>query len=167
MAEASEPVVVVGLQSGHVAAVVEVAAQMAHRFNGSLVCVTIDPSLLSVGTRSDGSEMIEAIDPDAGESTPQGLSEADVAAVQDLAVRSHVEVEHLTRVGDPARVLASVAEERHAELIVVGTRTGRHRVAEFFNGSVAARLTHQQHRPVLVVPTDPVGFDDSLPWGAA
>ena len=160
MAETPEPIVVVGLQSGHLAAVVDVAAQMARRSNASLVCVTIDPSSLSDGTPSDGSGMIEAIDPDAGGSIPQGLSEADVAAVQDLAARSHVEVEHLTRVGDPARVLASVAEERHAEVIVVGTRTGRHRVADFYNGSVAARLTHQQHRPVLVVPTDPVGFDD-------
>ncbi|ROP58689.1 universal stress protein [Curtobacterium sp. PhB115] len=164
MAEEARPVIVAGLQVGDVEAVATVAAQIAHRFNAALVCVTIDPSLLSIGTRPDGSEMIEAIDPDSSESTPRGLPDDDIAVIQGVAARYQVPVENLTRVGDPARMLAAIAEERQAELIVVGTRTGRHRMAEFFNGSVAARLTHQQHRPVLVVPTNPVGFDAPLPW---
>jgi len=52
-------------------------------------------------------------------------------------------------------------------MIVVGSQTGRRRVAEFFNASVAARLTHQQHRPVVVVPHAPVGFESALPWDAS
>ena len=50
-----------------------------------------------------------------------------------------------------------------AVMIVVGTNTGWHRLAELVNGSVAARLTRHQHRPVLVVPTDPGGFDHHSP----
>ncbi len=69
----------------------------------------------------------------------------------------------LTKVGDPVRAFATVADERDAVMIVVGTNTGWHRLAELFNGSVAARLTRHQSPPVLVVPTDPVGFDHHSP----
>lgn len=164
MSAGVDSVVVAGLQPGNVLEIARVAARTAQRFDAVLVCVTVDPSLLSAGTRFDGSEMIEAIDPDVGGSTPPGLSDGDVAAIAAVAARYCVRVEHFTRVGDPARLLAMVAEERQAEMIVVGTRMGRHRVAEFFNGSVAARLAHQQHRPVLVVPTNPVRVDGLLPW---
>ncbi len=57
-------VIVVGVQHEQVCAVVEVAAQFAQRFGAALVCVTVDSSLLSAGTRSDGSAIVEAIDPD-------------------------------------------------------------------------------------------------------
>jgi nucleotide-binding universal stress UspA family protein len=160
-------VVVVGVQAGQAGTVVDVAARFARRFGAALVCVTVDPSLLSVGTRSDGSEIVEAIDPDSADSTPQELPDADRIALDRAAAQHGVHVEILTRVGDPAHALAGVAEERDAVMIVVGTQTGRRRVAEFFNGSVAARLSHQQHRPVLVVPTEPVGFDNPLPWDAS
>lgn len=163
----SATVIVVGVQQDQTCTVVDVAAQFAHRFGAALVCVTVDLSLLSAGTRSDGSEIVEAIDPDVADSTPQGFPDGDRIALERAARRHGVAVEVLTRVGDPARALAGVAEERDAVMIVVGTQTGRRRVAEFFNGSVAARLTHQQHRPVLVVPMEPVGFDEPLPWDAS
>lgn len=159
--------VVVGVQAGQAGTLVDVAARIAYRFGAALVCVTVDPSLLSAGTRPDSSEIVEAIDPDSADSTPLALPDADRIALDRAAVQHGVHVEILTRVGDPARALARVAEERDAVMIVVGTRTGRRRVAEFFNGSVAARLSHQQHRPVLVVPMEPVGFDDPLPWDAS
>jgi nucleotide-binding universal stress UspA family protein len=109
---------------------------------------------------------IEAIDPDWADSTPQDLPKEDRAALEGAAAQHDVDVDVLTRVGDPARALADVAEQYDAVMIIVGARTGRRRVAEFFDGSVAARLTHQQHRPVLVVPMEPVAFADSLPWHA-
>jgi len=157
-------VVVAGVQAGQVRDVATVAAQLAERFDVSLVCVTVDPALLQAGTRPDGSAIVEPIDPDTADAQPHPLPAADVATLQQIAATHGVPVEVLTRVGDPARALTNVADERDAVLIVVGTQTGRRRIAEFFNGSVAARLTHQQHRPVVVVPVDPVGFDEPLPW---
>ena len=59
-------VVVVGVQSGQGHDVVGVAAAVAERFSARLVCVVVDPALLSAGVRADGSEIIEPIDPDLG-----------------------------------------------------------------------------------------------------
>lgn len=159
--------VVVGVQAGQVRDVVTVAAQIAERFTVPIVCVTVDPALMSAGNRPDGSDIIESIDPDSADARPVDLPEADRAAIEQIAAARSVQASVLTKVGDPAHALAAVAEERDAVMIVVGTQTGRRRITEFFNGSVAARLAHQQHRPVLVVPVDPVGFDESLPWDAS
>ena len=62
-------------------------------------------------------------------------------------------------VGDPALAIKQLATKLDAQLIVVGTRKRGigESIREFFTGSVAARLAHRQHRPVLVVPLqDPV-----------
>ncbi|MDG9301566.1 universal stress protein, partial [Streptococcus pneumoniae] len=77
------------------------------------------------------------------------ISDSDRAAIDAIAAARSVEVEVLTKVGDPVRAFATVADERDAVMIVLGTNTGWHRLAELFNGSVAARLTRHQRRPVL------------------
>lgn len=149
--------VVVGVQPGQGPDVVGVAAAVAERFSARVVCVVVDPALLSTGVRADGSEIIEPIDPDTADSVPQQLPDDDVRIIRDLAAARSVDVDFVSRVGDPSHALASVAEERDAVMIVVGSQAGRRRIAELLTGSVAAHLTHQQHRPVLVVPHDPVG----------
>ncbi|OII24239.1 universal stress family protein [Curtobacterium sp. MCBA15_016] len=159
--------IVAGVQSGQVEGVVGVATLIAKHFGASVVCVAVDPALLSAGARRDSSEIIEPIDPDTADAEPQQLPDRDVAVIHDLAAARSVRVEILIRVGDPSRALTAVAEQRDAGMIVVGSQTGRRRVAEFFNASVAARLTHQQHRPVVVVPHAPVGFESALPWDAS
>ncbi len=155
--------VVVGVQPGHVRDVMDVATQVAERFAVPVVCVTVDAGLLSLGNRADGSAIIEPLDPDSTDRDPQNLSDPDRASIDAIAAARSVEIEVLTKVGDPVRALTTVADERDAVMIVVGTNTGWHRLAEVFNGSVAARLTHHQHRPVLIVPTGPVGFDHHSP----
>jgi nucleotide-binding universal stress UspA family protein len=68
-------------------------------------------------------------------------------------------------VGDPAMALKALADEADAPVIVVGTRRRGfgETLREFFTGSVAARLAHRQHRPVLVVPLeDAIPIED--PW---
>ena len=157
--------VVVGVLPGLAPGVIEVASSIARRFGTTLVCVSVDASLFDAGTRSDGSVMVEPIDPDTADTTPQGLSDSDKAAVRAAATTYGVDVTFVSGVGDPSRALSQVAEDRDAAMLVVGARTGAGRIAEFFTGSVAARLTHRQHRLVLVVPVDPVGFDAPLPWG--
>lgn len=159
-------VVVVGVQPGQAHDVVGVAAAVAERFSARVVCVVVDPALLSTGVRADGSEIIEPIDPDTADSVPQQLPDDDVGLIRDLAAARSVDVEIVSRVGDPGRALAAVAEERDAVMIVVGSQAGRRRMAELLTGSVAAHLTHQQLRPVLVVPRHPVGVTVLQPLDA-
>ena len=52
---------------------------------------------------------------------------------------------------DVAKLLAEAADDVGADLIVIGTH-GRSGVAAAIVGSVARRLCHTSHRPVLVVP---------------
>ena len=156
-------VVVVGVQPGQAHDVVGVAAAVAERFSAPMVCVVVDPALLSAGVRADGSEIIEPIDPDTADSDPQQLPDEDMRVIRDLAAARSVDVDFVSRVGDPSHALAAVAEERDAVMIVVGSQAGRRRIAELLTGSVAAHLTHQQHRPILVVPNDPVGATVLLP----
>jgi nucleotide-binding universal stress UspA family protein len=69
--------------------------------------------------------------------------------------------------GDPALALIQLADELDASLLVVGTRKRGlgESLREFLTGSVAARLSHRQHRPVLVVPLgEPLAPDEELVW---
>ena len=71
-------------------------------------------------------------------------------------------------VGDPALAIKHLAEQLDARLLVVGTRKRGlgESIREFFTGSVAARLAHRQHRPILVVPLgEPVPDDEEI-WPA-
>ncbi|WES63757.1 universal stress protein [Microbacter sp. GSS18] len=71
-------------------------------------------------------------------------------------------------VGDPALALKHLGDKIDARIFVVGTR--KHgfgeSLREFFTGSVAARLSHRQHRPVLVIPLGEPVPDDEDPWSA-
>jgi nucleotide-binding universal stress UspA family protein len=65
-------------------------------------------------------------------------------------------VRHRTRVeeGQPGPVLAEVAGQEHADLVVTGRR-GLSSLAELVHGSVGAYLTHHSPSPVAVVPIEP------------
>ncbi|MDX6586831.1 MAG: hypothetical protein QOI31_1304 [Solirubrobacterales bacterium] len=54
-------------------------------------------------------------------------------------------------VGGPAHVLAEIADSVGADLIVAGTR-GHSPLSGLMLGSVAQRLLHVAHQPVLLVP---------------
>ncbi|WP_232536685.1 fluoride efflux transporter FluC [Curtobacterium aurantiacum] len=119
---ASAGAVVVGVQAGRVRDIVTVAAEIAERFKVPLVCVMVDPALLSAGSRADGSEIIEPIDPDTPDARPVDLPDADRAVIDEIASARSVQASVLTKAGDPARALASVAEERGAvPVAVLGT----------------------------------------------
>jgi nucleotide-binding universal stress UspA family protein len=158
--------IVVGVRPTHHEQVVGVAASLAAQLRVDLVCVWVDPAQIDVGIRSDGSAMTEYIDPDVQEETPPTFPEAARAPILAVAAGHGVVPRFEALAGPAERALAVVAERTDAPMIVVGSRDGgaRHAIREFFNGSVAARLTLRQHRPVLVVPLDPVGFDQPLPW---
>ena len=59
---------------------------------------------------------------------------------------------HGTLPGGPAPAIEEIADEAGADLIVAGTR-GHGGIEGLLVGSVAQRLLHVAHRPVLVVPS--------------
>lgn len=158
--------VVVGVRAPLSEDVVRVAASFAAHLSARLVCVVVDPSRFVAGRRPDGSAVLESVDPDVDVADPEALRGDLEARIASVATRAGVDVELRIEAGDPTRAIAWVAETLGASMIVVGTHRGRGRASEFFSGSIAAQLSHRQHRPVLVVPTDPVGFDEELPWSS-
>jgi nucleotide-binding universal stress UspA family protein len=72
-------------------------------------------------------------------------NQADQFAADAVEIRDEM-------VGGPAHVIAELAEETGADLIVVGTR-GHSSVAGLLLGSVTHRLLHIAGCPVLAVPS--------------
>jgi nucleotide-binding universal stress UspA family protein len=81
------------------------------------------------------------------------LAHKRVTEAGELANSEDVKVEAVVAEQDPAAALVSVAEERDARLIVVGSHGERPLSAALLR-SVPHKLLHLSHRPVLVVPHD-------------
>ncbi|HLV89809.1 MAG: universal stress protein [Acidimicrobiales bacterium] len=90
--------------------------------------------------------------------TPEALSTAliegqkevldNLVAALDL---EGVDYETLQDLGDPASRLIAIAEERNADLMVIGRR-GAGLVERVIIGSVADRICHHSPCPVLLIP---------------
>lgn len=158
--------IIVGVIPGQPAAVVAAAAVFAERFDADLVCVSVDASRYTVVREPDGQVLAMPIDSDLADDV---VEEFDPDLHRTIAeVLDHHPVRWSVRAlaGGPAQELAGLAEEVDAAMIIVGTRDSgiRGSLHEFFNGSVAVQLAHRQHRPIVVVPLNPVGAEGDLPW---
>lgn len=158
--------IVLGYVPGQRDTVLEQAAAFALRLNAELICAVVDEGRYVVEELPDGTVRSMPIDPD-------GVDEDE--DVRDRRVQSHINevlagrdvrwrVQFLA--GEPAAALAHLADTVDAVMIVVGTRSvhARRSMRDFFGGSNAVRLAHRQHRPVLVIPLNPVAHDADLPW---
>jgi nucleotide-binding universal stress UspA family protein len=93
----------------------------------------------------------------AGAVVPAFAVEESASRAKEIVERSRaslsegVQVATHAREGDPAELLMSIADEQHAQIIVVGNRgmAGARRVL----GSVPNRLSHSARCDVLIVPT--------------
>jgi nucleotide-binding universal stress UspA family protein len=177
----SSKYVIVGVRPDDEVSLASRAARFAQRFDAELVCATVDTSRRVVEERPDGS-VVTLPDPAHGLATPDVVyvaeySESDLR-VEDFdeelrariaAALDPLQVRWSTRAlagGHPADALARLAEKIDAEMIIVGTRKPNFggTLREFINGSVATRLAHRQHRPVVVIPRRPVRNGERLPW---
>jgi nucleotide-binding universal stress UspA family protein len=121
---------------------VNVAAEMARRFDAKLVLVSAygDPAPGSSGGRVDESDF--AWNPAAQlreilARTEQGLRDDGI----DCVTR--------TGKGDPAKALVKIAKDSNADLLVIGNKGMHRRVL----GSVPNSVTHKAGCSVLVVKT--------------
>ena len=120
------------------------AAGLARRQSGRLVVVHVR-SLRALGPGLDtlGVAVVAELE------GRQALEEDLRAEARRLAQQGDVEVTFVLRTGDPVRELSAVADEQHADVVVVGAST---RPAHRLAGSLAARLVRSCGWPVTVVP---------------
>jgi nucleotide-binding universal stress UspA family protein len=161
--------IVVGVVPGQPAAVLTEAAMFARHFDADLVCAFVDAGRYVVEELPDGTVTSLSINPDLPDLQLETFApelRAELAAALD---GQNVRWSTRALAGGPAQALARLADQLDAKMIVVGTRKAGFRgtVHEFINGSVAAQLTHRQHRPVVVIPLNPVTDDGELPWNTA
>ena len=111
-------------------AAVETAVQLASETGARLCCVSIDDSLDTTG-----------IDP-----APTQRALASARAAREYGVPSDA----VMRVGPAVKRILEVADERDADLIVVGSR-GHGTLVGALLGSVSMGLVKHSSRPVVVV----------------
>jgi nucleotide-binding universal stress UspA family protein len=84
--------------------------------------------------------------------TPREDVDATLAAAAEIAQQAGVTVEVFPRQGDPADAILDVAEERDADLIIVGNK-GMTGAKRFLLGSVPNKVSHHAPCSVLIIRT--------------
>ena len=83
---------------------------------------------------------------------PREDVEATLKEAAEEVKAAGVTVETFAREGDPADAILDVAEERHADLIVVGNK-GMTGAKRFLLGSVPNKVSHHAPCSVLIIRT--------------
>jgi nucleotide-binding universal stress UspA family protein len=153
--------VVVGIVPDQDPLVMLTAAALALAARASqLELAYVDTARYVVEEHADGTVEHAALDPDDDGEVWQHLRDTltdqcrRVLASEEVPWRLHY------LAGRPDRSLTHLARAVDASAIVVGTRPpgSTARLREFVEGSVAAHLTHHQHRPVVTVPLSVVDW---------
>jgi nucleotide-binding universal stress UspA family protein len=108
----------------------ERAAELAKALSADLAVVSVAP-LGSGGVRGAGG--VDSIDSPAKHAEGQAVT----AVYQEI-------------VGDPAEAIVQFADQRKADLIIVGTRD-HHMLGRLFGQSVSETVSHHAHCDMLVV----------------
>ena len=158
--------ILVGVTYGQPDTVLRHAAHFARTFGAALVCAHVDPGRYVVEERPDGSVVSLPLDPELPELKDTDFDEGLVAQVRAAVADDSIDVSFRELAGDVAYALTRLADICDAELIIVGSRRGgvKAGLKQFLTGSVAAHLSHRQHRPVVVIPVAPVDEGKPLPW---
>lgn len=122
------------------------AAGLARRQHSRLVVVHVVHPM--GGAWAGTSPIVAGLGPAMREAGEEAATELAVE-IRDAAGHVGVDAEWVVRHGDVANELRALADERRADLVVVGSsETSGHR----FAGSVALRLVRAGRWPVVVVP---------------
>jgi nucleotide-binding universal stress UspA family protein len=118
----------------------ERTAELAKAFDAEVTVTSVARVEMSIG-RSAG-----PIDP----TEPLSKHEEELATARKYLEGEGIQAEYQPAVGDPADAIADLAEERDADLIVVGTREPS-LVQRLLGQSVSESVAHKAHRDVLIV----------------
>ncbi|MGC5168064.1 universal stress protein [Luteimicrobium sp. DT211] len=160
---------VVGVVPGQDPLVVRTAASLARALGGVRVAFAyVDTSRYVVEERADGTVRHAPIDPDGVDDAWEGVEAGLRAALAARLREDALDWDLRYLAGRPDRALTHLARAVDASAIVVGTRatgSGRH-LRDLLEDSVAAHLSHHQHRPVITVPLAVVDWREiRAPWG--
>ncbi|HTU86479.1 MAG TPA: universal stress protein [Solirubrobacteraceae bacterium] len=118
----------------------ERAADLAKAFDSELLVVSVAPITTNIG-RSAGP--IDSTDP------PSAHIE-ELKHAQTYLEGRGLQAEYAPAIGHPAETLAQAAEDRGADLVVLGTREPNV-IARLFGQSVSESVAHRVHCDVLIV----------------
>lgn len=158
--------IVVGVADDAPDSVVQRAIEFAVAFDAPLLFAAVDVGAYEVTASAFGDVVALPVDPDLPAAREPVFPPALEQRIAALAGSRGVRWTTTAVAGEPSQQLMAIADEVDAPLIVVGSRRrgAWGSVREFLNGSIAARLAHRQHRPVVIVPLAPVRDDSGLPW---
>ena len=143
--------IVVGFdETGASRRALERAAMLAKALGSKLVVTSVaeipipgpglDPATAIGGTERLAEVSVEALD----------QANARLEEARELLERRGLELELVSELGIPADRIVAVAEDRDADLIVVGTREPSF-LERLFGGSVSEDVSRHAHRDVLIV----------------
>ena len=133
--------------------------------SSALYFAYVDGSRYTREEYADGTVHHEAVDPDGGDDEWRERQQHVEGFLTDVMADQDVPWHFRYLAGRPDRALTHLARAVDAAAYVLGTRApgaGAH-LREIVEGSVAVRLAHHQHRPVLVVPLEVVDWK-TYPW---
>ena len=121
------------------ARVLERTAELAKAFDANVIVTSVAPILLTKGQGP-----WDPADPPA-----RHREEVDHAAARQAELGLHG-VETVVTGGDPGHAIVELADERKADLIVLGAHDGG-LLSRLFEGSVGDAVAHHAHTDVLIV----------------
>lgn len=158
--------IVVGVVPGQPGAVVTTAARFAEQFDADLILACVEGDRYMVVHDREGNPITDPVDAGLIDTGPHPFNSGLEASIADHLTGFSGEWSVRALVGEAGEELSVLADDTDAIMIVVGTREAglRGSLHEFFGGSVAVHLAHHQHRPVVVVPLDPIPAGRKAPW---
>lgn len=121
------------------------AAALARHYEASLHLLHVDPPMPIMAPYGEIPVDVRLFE----EQRQAAIADLDAAGAR--ARQQGVPVETSMRGGHPAREILAVAEQTHADLLVIGTH-GRGGVDHLLLGSVAEKIVRKAQCPVMVVP---------------
>jgi nucleotide-binding universal stress UspA family protein len=118
----------------------ERASALAKAFQAQLIVTSVTPVTLSIG-RSHG--LYDSVD------SPQHHAE-ELAEARAYLEEQGVAAEYVPASGSPAETIVALAEQRGAELIIVGTH-GPNLIERMLGQSVSQSVAHKSHTDVMIV----------------